>query len=52
LIYGARRESLLAGVDDFREAGFAVVLCTDDGSAGQKRLVPDLETGSRALLKT
>ena len=42
LIYGARRESLLAGVDDFRAAGFNVTLCTDDGSAGQQRLVPDV----------
>ena len=41
-IYGARRSSLLAGVDDFREAGFDVTLCTDDGSAGQQRLVPDV----------
>ncbi len=42
LIYGARRASLLAGVDDFRAAGFEVTLCTDDGSAGQQRLVPDV----------
>jgi len=42
LIYGARRASLLAGVDDFLSAGFDVTLCTDDGSAGQQRLVPDL----------
>lgn len=42
LIYGARRESLLAGVDDFRAAGFDVTLCTDDGSVGEKRLVPDV----------
>tara|TARA_R110002049_G_scaffold72490_2_gene187036 strand:+ start:6330 stop:7208 length:879 start_codon:yes stop_codon:yes gene_type:complete len=42
IIYGARRSSLLAGVDDFRAAGFDVTLCTDDGSAGEKRLVPDL----------
>ncbi len=42
LIYGARRASLLAGVDDFRRAGFDLTLCTDDGSAGQQRLVPDL----------
>jgi len=39
LIYGARRASLLAGVDDFLAAGFDVTLCTDDGSAGQQRLV-------------
>ena len=42
LIYGARRESLLAGVPQFREAGFDLTLCTDDGSVGEKRLVPDL----------
>ena len=42
LIYGARRASLLAGVDDFRAAGFHVTLCTDDGSEGQQRLAPDL----------
>ena len=42
LIYGARRESLLAGVPQFREAGFDLKLCTDDGSVGEKRLVPDL----------
>lgn len=40
LIYGARRSSLLAGVEDFQAAGFDVTLCTDDGSAGQKKLVP------------
>ncbi|KAA5545479.1 dihydroorotate dehydrogenase electron transfer subunit [Roseiconus nitratireducens] len=42
LIYGARRESLLAGVPDFQAAGFDVRLCTDDGSAGQRGLVPDV----------
>ncbi len=42
LIYGARRESLLAGVSDFQEAGFDLTLCTDDGSVGEKRLVPDV----------
>lgn len=42
LIYGARRKGLLAGVDDFRRAGFDVTLCTDDGSEGERRLVPDL----------
>lgn len=41
-IYGARRASLLAGVRDFEEAGFQVTLCTDDGSLGQQRLVPDV----------
>lgn len=42
LIYGARRASLLAGVEDFRAAGLQVTLCTDDGSAGQQRLVPEV----------
>lgn len=42
LIYGARRESLLAGLDDFRRANFNLTLCTDDGSIGEKRLVPDV----------
>jgi dihydroorotate dehydrogenase electron transfer subunit len=42
LIYGARRASLLAGVDDFRGAGFEVTLCTDDGSTGLARRVPDV----------
>ena len=41
LIYGARRKSLLAGVSDFRNAGFEVELCTDDGSEGKQQLVPD-----------
>lgn len=42
LIYGARRQSLLAGVPDFEAAGFDVTVCTDDGSAGLSRLVPDV----------
>lgn len=42
MIYGARRSSLLAGVDDFRAAGFEVSLCTDDGSAGVQKRVPDV----------
>jgi dihydroorotate dehydrogenase electron transfer subunit len=42
LIYGARRASLLAGVDDFRAADFNVTICTDDGSAGEQRLVPEV----------
>jgi len=41
-IYGARRASLLAGVSDFERAGFLVTLCTDDGSQGQQRLVPEV----------
>jgi len=42
MIYGARRASLLAGVDDFRAAGFDVTLCTDDGSEGRQARVPDV----------
>lgn len=42
LIYGARTKSLLAGVDDFREAGLDVTLCTDDGSKGLHQRVPDV----------
>lgn len=42
MIYGARRSSLLAGVDDFRAAGFDVTLCTDDGSVGVRKRVPDV----------
>ena len=42
IIYGARSAGLLAGVDDFRDAGFAVTLCTDDGSLGQQARVPDV----------
>lgn len=42
LIYGARRKSLLAGVSDFQNAGFRIKLCTDDGSEGEQKLVPDL----------
>ncbi|MEL6105680.1 MAG: dihydroorotate dehydrogenase electron transfer subunit [Planctomycetota bacterium] len=42
LIYGARRASLHAGVPDFESAGFKIQLCTDDGSAGEKALVPDV----------
>ncbi|MEE2937657.1 MAG: dihydroorotate dehydrogenase electron transfer subunit [Planctomycetota bacterium] len=41
-IYGARRAGLLAGVDDFEKSVSDVTLCTDDGSAGQTKLVPDL----------
>lgn len=42
LVYGARRSSLLAGLDDFEAAGFALRICTDDGSFGQQALVPDV----------
>lgn len=50
LIYGARRSSLLAGVDDFRKAGIDVSLCTDDGSAGVHARVPDLVAARLAEL--
>lgn len=52
LIYGARRGSLLAGVDDFRRAEFDVTLCTDDGSIGQQALVPDLLAARLSELPT
>ncbi len=42
LLYGARRASLLAGLDDFAAAGLDVRVCTDDGSAGRAARVPDL----------
>ena len=42
LCYGARSESLLAGVDDFQAAGIDVRVATDDGSAGHHGLVTEL----------
>ena len=51
LIYGARRASLLAGIEDFRAAGFDVTLCTDDGSAGDHKRVPDVLRERLAELK-
>ena len=42
LLYGARSADLLAGVEDFRDCGVEVELCTDDGTAGQRVLVPAL----------
>jgi dihydroorotate dehydrogenase electron transfer subunit len=52
LLYGVRTAALLAGVDDFRGAGFAVELATDDGSAGHYGYVTEilarrLERGDR-----
>jgi dihydroorotate dehydrogenase electron transfer subunit len=44
LLYGVRTASLLAGVDDFRQAGMEVEIATDDGSAGHHGLVTDLLT--------
>ncbi len=42
LCYGARREDLFAGVDDFRKLGVDVRLSTDDGSAGHHGLVTEV----------
>ena len=42
LLYGVRAASFAAGVDDFRAAGIAVELATDDGSAGHHGFVTDL----------
>ena len=42
LLYGVRTADLAAGVDDFRAAGIAVELATDDGSAGHHGFVTDL----------
>jgi dihydroorotate dehydrogenase electron transfer subunit len=42
LLYGVRTAALLAGFDDFRQAGIAVELATDDGSAGHHGFVTDL----------
>jgi dihydroorotate dehydrogenase electron transfer subunit len=42
LLYGVRTAELAAGVDDFRAAGIAVELATDDGSAGHHGFVTDL----------
>lgn len=42
LLYGVRTAALLAGVQDFREAGFGVELATDDGTAGHHGYVTEL----------
>jgi dihydroorotate dehydrogenase electron transfer subunit len=42
LCYGARNREYLACVDDFRHAGVAVQLSTDDGSLGHHGLVTEL----------
>ena len=39
LCYGARTGDRLAGIEDFRQAGFDVRLATDDGSIGGKPLL-------------
>ena len=41
LVYGARRQELLAGLEAFEEAGARVVACTEDGSTGLKGRVTD-----------
>jgi dihydroorotate dehydrogenase electron transfer subunit len=52
MLYGVRTAALLAGVDDFRQAGIAVEIATDDGTAGYHGYVTDilarsLEQGDR-----
>jgi dihydroorotate dehydrogenase electron transfer subunit len=52
LLYGVRTAALLAGIDDFRRAGFDVELATDDGTIGHHGFVTDilarkLERGDR-----
>jgi dihydroorotate dehydrogenase electron transfer subunit len=42
LLYGVRTVALLAGIDDFRQAGIEVEMATDDGSAGHHGFVTDL----------
>jgi dihydroorotate dehydrogenase electron transfer subunit len=42
LLYGVRTAAYLAGLDDFRRAGIAVEVATDDGSAGHRGFVTEL----------
>jgi dihydroorotate dehydrogenase electron transfer subunit len=42
LLYGVRTAALLAGVEDFQQAGINVELATDDGTAGHHGFVTDL----------
>jgi dihydroorotate dehydrogenase electron transfer subunit len=42
LCYGVRNDSLVAGLPDFRSAGFDVRLSSDDGSIGHHGFVTDL----------
>jgi dihydroorotate dehydrogenase electron transfer subunit len=42
LCYGVRNAELLAGVDDFKSAGFDVHISSDDGSVGHHGFVTDL----------
>jgi len=41
MVYGARTKDLLSCVEEFRDAGIDVHLCTDDGSIGARARVPD-----------
>ena len=42
LCYGARTESLLAGVEDFQRAGVELKIATDDGTRGHHGFVTEL----------
>jgi dihydroorotate dehydrogenase electron transfer subunit len=42
LLYGVRTAALLAGIEDFRDAGIAVEVATDDGTAGHRGFVTEL----------
>ena len=42
LLYGVRNAAMLAGLNDFRQAGIEVEIATDDGSAGHHGYVTDL----------
>ncbi len=42
LLWGVRSADLLAGLDDFKQAGLEVEIATDDGSAGHHGYVTDL----------
>lgn len=44
ICYGARNSGYLAGVEDFKAAGFDVQIATDDGSIGPPQLVTDVLT--------
>ncbi len=50
MIYGARSKSWIPPLDDFRDQGIDVKLCTDDGSVGAAGRVTDLMTDSWANL--
>ncbi len=41
MVYGARTATLLAGLEDFKQAGIDLHVCTDDGSSGAQGRVPD-----------